>query len=242
MHLRTMRIEVVATTAQGCIDAEKNGADRIELCMDLSCGGVTPSVGLINAVLSAVQIPVFILIRSREGDFVYSELEKSIMLEDIKTCVSLGVHGIVAGALNADFTIDEDFLNRAKEATGNLPFTFHRAFDEAKDPFLAARILHAAGVDRILTSGQALKGPEGVSVIKQLLEQPDCPQLLGGSGITPENVTPLLEAGIPEVHFGARKWNEGHVHRGLFDPGFNEVDGSIVRQMRELVDAFTAAT
>ena len=104
-----MRIEVVATTAQGCIDAEKNGADRIELCMDLSCGGVTPSIGLINAVLSAVQIPVFILIRCREGDFVYSELEKIIMLEDIKTCVSLGVHGIVAGALNADFAIDEDF-------------------------------------------------------------------------------------------------------------------------------------
>lgn len=235
-----MRIEVVATTAQGCIDAEKNGADRIELCMDLSCGGVTPSTGLINAVLSAVKIPIFILIRCREGDFVYSELEKSIMIEDIETCVKLGVHGIVAGALNSDFTIDEDFLKRAKAAAGDLPFTFHRAFDEATDPFEAARILYAAGVDRILTSGQAKTGPEGIAVIEQLLHQDECPQLLGGSGITPENVTPLLKTGIPEIHFGARSWNKGHVHRGLFDPGFNEVDGEIVQKMRRLVDQFSS--
>lgn len=235
-----MQIEVVATTAQGCIDAERNGANRIELCMDLSCGGVTPSVGLLKAVLKAVQIPVFVLIRAREGDFVYSELEKQIMLDDIRTCLALGAHGIVAGALTSSFEIDVPFLYEAKEATGDLPFTFHRAFDETKDPFEAAKILYNAGVDRILTSGQAKVGPEGCDLVQKLMNQEECPQLLGGSGITPENVLPLLEIGIPEVHFGARNWNPGHIGKGLFDPGYNEVDGQIVKRMRNLVDEFTS--
>jgi copper homeostasis protein len=235
-----MQIEVVATTAQGCIDAERNGADRIELCMDLSCGGVTPSVGLLKAVLKAVKIPVFVLIRAREGDFVYSQLEKEIMLDDIRTCVQLGAHGIVAGALTPTFEIDVPFLNDAKQATGHLPFTFHRAFDETIEPFEAARILFKAKVDRILTSGQAKIGPDGHYLIRKLMHQTECPQLLGGSGITPENVLPLLELGIPEIHFGARKWNSGHIGKGLFDPGYNEVDEAIVRQMRNLVDSFTS--
>lgn len=235
-----MQIEVVATTAQGCIDAERNGADRIELCMDLSCGGVTPSAGLLKAVLASVDIPVFVLIRAREGDFVYSDLEKQIMLDDIRVCIELGAHGIVAGALTSDFEIDVPFLLDAKAASGDLPFTFHRAFDETKDPFAAAKILYDAKVDRILTSGQAKVGPDGTQIIQQLMAQEACPQLLGGSGITPENVRPLLEIGIPEVHFGARNWNPGHIGKGLFDPGYNEVDGTIVRQMRELVDSFTS--
>jgi len=239
-HLRAMQIEVVATTAQGCIDAERNGADRIELCMDLSCGGVTPSFGLLKAVLEAINIPVFVLIRAREGDFVYSQLEKEIMLDDIEISIQLGAHGIVAGALTPTFEIDVPFLHAAKQAAGDVPFTFHRAFDETIEPFEAARILFNAKVDRILTSGQAKIGPDGHDLIRKLMQQTECPQLLGGSGITPENVLPLLQLGIPEIHFGARKWNPGHIGKGLFDPGYNEVDGAIVHQMRNLVDTFTS--
>ena len=53
--------------------AEAGGADRLELCAGLELGGLTPSLGLYTEVVLAVMRPVWVMIRPRPGEFVYSE-------------------------------------------------------------------------------------------------------------------------------------------------------------------------
>ena len=123
------------------VEAMKGGAGRVELCKDLSCGGVTPGRSDIEATLSAVNIPVNVLIRVRGGDFVYDEDEINTMIESVRMCRELGVNGVVVGALRKDGSIDTEAVRRLMAEAGGLHVTFHRAFDECADP----RILSLSG-------------------------------------------------------------------------------------------------
>ena len=111
------------------------GADRIELCAALEVGGISPSFGLIRKSIEIFQKNVFVLIRPREGDFVYSDDELEIMLSDIHLAREMGAGGIVSGALLQNNKIDIEKTQLLIEASGNLPFTFHRAFDLVQDYF-----------------------------------------------------------------------------------------------------------
>ena len=95
-------IEVCCTSLHEALEAEAGGARRIELCRDLSIGGITPEPEILRAVLGAVRIPVNVLVRPRGGDFVFSEKEVSQMLSDIVVCRKAGAAGIVIGALRPD--------------------------------------------------------------------------------------------------------------------------------------------
>lgn len=108
---------------------KKPGADRIELCQELAIGGITPSYGLLKQVLDTLDIPVFVLIRPRSGNFTYSDAEFDIMKQNIQLCKDLGASGIVSGVLNIDNTIDIERTQELVELSKPLPFTFHRAFD-----------------------------------------------------------------------------------------------------------------
>ncbi|UZR93687.1 copper homeostasis protein CutC [Chondrinema litorale] len=199
-------LEVCAESVQSAIAAFEGGADRIELCSDLLEGGISPSAGLIKAVKKYCNIPVFVLIRPRGGDFLYDDEEKEIILHDIETAINIGADGIVSGFLNKDGTIDIDFTKRVVELTHPLPFTFHRAFDVAKEPFTALKQLIDMGVKRILTSGQKNTALEGASLIKKLIEDSDNKlQILIGSGINSNNILEILnKTGGNEFHASCR--------------------------------------
>lgn len=233
-----MTLEVCCTGLDSALIAESNGADRIELCMFLGSGGLTPSYGLLKEVLKYTTIPVFVLIRPREGNFVYSDREKHVITEDVKMALDQGVSGLVLGALTPSGEPDLGFMCELKEITGNTPITFHRAFDECTTPATAAVNLNEIGVERILTSGQALRADEGRKVFKALMKLENCPVILAGGGITPLNVHSLLELGIREIHFSARKEVVGHIGRGIFNPVFDTVDASLVAEMRKTLDRF----
>ena len=98
--------EVCVENLAEALEAEKRGADRIELCDNLSFGGTTQSYGTIKKVLEKLKIPVFPIIRPREGDFFYTEDEIEIMKEDVKMCKFLGAEGVVLGMLTKDKKID----------------------------------------------------------------------------------------------------------------------------------------
>ncbi len=199
-----MKLEICANSYQSALNAEQAGAHRIELCSELNSGGITPSYGLIQKIVSELSIETFVLIRPRSGNFVYSEAEFDIMKQDIVKCKSLGVNGIVSGVLMKDNTID---IERTKELISlayPLPFTFHRAFDLVTNPTESIQQLIDLKVNRVLTSGQKNKALDGIMLLIDLKEKfSNQIIILPGSGMNSNNVGDFKKAGFTEVHASA---------------------------------------
>ena len=128
-------LEICSNSTQSALNAQIAGAKRVELWSNLWESGTTPSYGSIKRARNLLDIQVFILIRPRGGDFVYSELEFDIIKEDILLCKEIGVDGIVSGVLKPDNSIDLPRTQELIELSKPLPFTFHRAFDITPDLF-----------------------------------------------------------------------------------------------------------
>lgn len=201
-----MRFEVCVDGVAGALAAGEAGADRVELCCALGEGGLTPSAGLVEAVLAATAIPVNVLIRPRGGDFCYDRYEVRTMLRDIEFAAERGVHGVVIGALTADGDVDSDICRQLTAAAGGLPVTFHRAFDLTRDPFEALEAVVDLGADLLLTSGQDATALDGAPLLAELVRAAaGRVTVLAGGGITEHNVARVLRlTGVPEIHFSAR--------------------------------------
>ena len=183
-----MIIEVCAESYEYAVKAEKVGADRIELCKDLRLDGLTPDLEIAKKTINKLNIPVFILIRPREGDFNYSNEEYELMKVDIEKFKEMGCKGIVSGVLNEDETIDLERTKELVELSRPLEFTFHRAFDVVSDPFKEIENLVEIGVNRLLTSGQKDKAIDGLDLLNELKEKTNNKiVIMPGSGITIDN-------------------------------------------------------
>ncbi len=189
------------------MDAHKNGADRVELCANLGQGGITPSAGTIAVARTHASITMFVLIRPRAGDFLYSETEFQVMRHDIETAKMLGADGIVTGILTADGRVDKPRMAGLIALAQPLPVTFHRAFDVAANPFQSLEDCIELKISRILTSGQAKTAMEGADLIAKLVRRAAGRiVILPGCGINENNVRQLIEkTGVNEVHFSAMK-------------------------------------
>ena len=194
-----MIIEVCANSYESAINAEQGGADRIELCKDLYLDGLTPTYETAKKTIDELNIPVFILIRPREGDFNYSNEEYELMKADIVKFKEMGCKGIVSGILNEDKTVDLERTKELIELTRPLEFTFHRAFDVVTDPFKEIENLIELGIERVLTSGQKDKAIEGLKLLKELKEKvKNRIKIMPGSGITIDNFKKFNSFG--EIH------------------------------------------
>ena len=200
-------LEVAVFTMAGALDAIQAGAHRLELCENAHDGGTTPSKACLDRMMTLSPIPVFPIIRPRGGDFVYSEEEKEIILNDIAYCRTLGFPGVVSGGLLRNGQIDTDFLHRCIEAAGSMEFTFHRAFDRCAHPVTALEEIISAGAKRILSSGQYPVLPAGIPLLKQLVDKAQGRIIImPGSGLTQHTVEQVVrETGAREVHTSARK-------------------------------------
>jgi copper homeostasis protein len=209
-------IEAAVETLDAALIAERAGADRIELCDNLAEGGTTPGSALIAAVTARTRLPVFVMIRPRAGDFVYSDSEYEMMARDIEQARATGVAGIVTGLLTSDGQVDIERTRALVVSAGELPVTFHRAIDRAVN--LPTAIEHAieAGARRVLTSGGAATALEGVNVIAALVNQAGKRiSIVVGGGVREHNVrTVIARTGVREVH--ARLVDEAQM-RGLVD-------------------------
>ena len=200
-------LEVAVFTIEGALEAIRAGAHRLELCENAHDGGTTPSKSSLDYIQSISPIPVFPIIRTRGGDFVYSPEEKKIMLADITYCRNRGFKGVVCGGLMRDGRIDNDFLLRCIDAAGPMEFTFHRAFDRCLDPLEAMEQIIGAGAKRILSSGQYPMLPDGIPLLKKMVKQAgNRIIIMPGSGLTRHTVKEVVEkTGAKEVHTSARK-------------------------------------
>ena len=200
-----MIIEVCAESYEYAVKAEKAGANRIELCKDLHLDGLTPDYESSKRTIDTLDIPVFILIRPRGGDFIYSHEEFELMKRDILKFKKMGCKGIVSGVLNDDNTIDIKKTKELVELSRPLEFTFHRAFDKVNNPLNEIENLIELGIDRVLTSGQKEKAIDGLVLLKQL------------NSISKNRIVIMPGCGISNTNF--KKFNSFNEIHGSFKDG-----------------------
>ena len=201
------KLEICTNSAASCIEAQKGGAYRVELCAGIPEGGTTPSYGEIAVArerLTTTKLNV--IIRPRAGDFLYSETEHQTMLKDIEMCRKLGVDGVVIGCLTAEGDVDAPRNAELIKAAQGMSVTFHRAFDMCRNPFESLEKIVSLGCDRILTSGQQPKAEQGISLIKELVAKAGGRVIImPGSGVNEENIVRIArETGAVEFHLSAR--------------------------------------
>lgn len=208
-----MVLEVIATTVEDAKRAERGGADRIELISGILEGGVTPSYGLIDAVVKAVSIPVNVMVRPHSQSFCYTADDLRVMREDIRVIRESGAAGIVLGILTPQGRVDTAALEELLAEAEGLDVTFHRAFDEAADQLEAARVLlHYPQVRRILTSGGQQSALDGAERIAELVRMTAGTHLsiMAGSGLTLTTMADVIRStGVAEVHFGTGVREDG---------------------------------
>ncbi len=184
--------------------AERAGADRIELCAELNRGGVTPSHAAMRKLHEELEIPLFPIIRPRAGNFVYTENEFAAMERDISAARDLGVDGVVFGILRPDHSIDVARTTELVQWARPLEVTFHRAFDETTDLLIALEDVIASGATRILTAGGAATAPQGVAMLRKLVEAAaNRIVIMPGSGLDATNIDKIArETHASEFHSG----------------------------------------
>ena len=199
-------LEICADGVASALAAEKAGAHRIELCVSLESGGLTPSAAMLAFVRRQINIPVHVLVRPRRGNFIYSSQEATIMLSDINTIRDLGFEGVVVGTLDKQGKLDQALMHDLMQAAAEMSVTFHRAIDVADQPFILIEKLIQLGVGRLLTSGgypTALEGSAQIAAYQQAFGSHI--SIMAGSGVHSSNVRQLINTtGITEVHASAK--------------------------------------
>ena len=210
-----MTLEVCAYSFESCLTAQTVGAGRIELCGGLAEGGTTPSAGLIQLARQHLTIPLYVMIRPRGGDFLYTDTELAVMKADIEIAKTMGADGIVLGLLQADGRVDTEHTRQLVELAHPLPVTFHRAFDMTRDPLEALDAVIRTGAVRILTSGQQPTAEAGLPLLRQLVQQAAGRiEIMAGAGVNATNAGALIEAGVDSLHLsGSTKHDSPMVYR-----------------------------
>lgn len=222
-----MIVEICANGLESAHNAQTGGADRIELCSQLAVGGLTPPRKEILDVLSVLKIEIHVLIRPRKGDFVYSDEELNAMIKDIEYCKEIGCQGVVSGVLTSEGHIDLIATKRLIDAAKGMNFTYHRAFDECKEPKKAIENLIDLGISRLLSSGQEHKAIDGLELLIQLKKQVgDRLEIMPGSGVNADNVHAFKKAGFPSIHLSATSnKKDAKVSDSFFETGSEGVSG-----------------
>jgi copper homeostasis protein len=197
-------LEVIACSVSDALEAQRGGANRLEIVRDLQSGGLTPSLQLVEEILDAVELPVRIMLRESASYEVVGDAEREKLCSTATSLSELNVEGVVLGFLS-EGEIDVPLTKGILSCAPNLSATFHHAFEQANDPFAAIRILKSLGqVDRILTSGCDGEWSEKIKRLYKYQEEggPEI-KILAGGGIDQESIRRICQVtGIREFHVG----------------------------------------
>ena len=203
-----MTVEFCVDSYLGALAAKSHGVKRIELCSALSVGGLSPSIGLVKKCAEIKEVETHVMIRPIEGNFVYDGNIIEAMIQEIIYTKNAGAKGVVFGCLNEEnqVTIEQNKLLIEKAKTLGLETTFHRAFDQAKDPTIALKNLLSLGFDRLLTSGTKNNAQDGAEIISKLVRQAKGQiQIMAGCGVNEKNVMQIAQTGVDAIHFTIHK-------------------------------------
>lgn len=229
-------IEVVASTVHSCVEAEQGGAGRIELCSALGAAGITPSSGLLEVIKRHISIPVYVMIRPREGDFTYSKEEVEVMKREIDLLGASGADGFVFGMLTSDGFIDSALTHELVTYCGKIPVTFHRAVDCTPNLVEAVDQIASCGCERILTSGGKKTGPEGKETILAMHEAAHGKiRIMPGGGIKPETFAQIFDPQLTEYHLSGRVPKNSSMPSTLFEMDWFETARESIAQVTQFL-------
>lgn len=221
-------LEIACFNEQSARIAAAAGADRIELCVDYPNGGTTPPLETVATLVKELSVPIFVMIRPRPGNFIYTSGELETMCANILAMKEAGAAGFVFGALTVDRQVDNPACLQLLQASGSLPSTFHRAFDTLKDPRKSMEQLISLGFQRILTSGGAGNAIDNLSTLLEYVLQTNnriC--ILPGGGVRPDNIVPLLQ------HTRTKEIHSAALHQPI---AYNTYcDPTMIRRMKQLI-------
>ncbi|WP_264874897.1 copper homeostasis protein CutC [Vibrio agarivorans] len=203
-----MQVEVCIDHLESLPLAIQGGANRIEMCSSLELGGLTPSYGLMCQAAKLSTIPVYAMIRPRQGDFLCDVQDIELMCLDIEAAAQAGLQGIVTGVLTADGHVDlaamKTLVRKAHDL--KLGVTFHRAIDQCADMPLALEQIIELGCERVLTSGQARTAQEGIEQLNALVKQAQGRiSIMAGAGVNADNAADIVaRTNVTEVHLSGK--------------------------------------
>lgn len=224
-------LEACVDSVKSAIEAEKGGAQRVELCSNLIIGGTSPGAALFRQVRKNTNLRIRVLLRPRFGDFCYDEYEYEMMKEEVAMYRDLGADAIVTGILKSNGDLDVERMKELIEIAGDTPIALHRAFDVSRDPKTALEQAVELGIITILTSGQKNAAWDGRDLLKELVEQSAGRiEILAGAGISPATIEKLVPyTGVTSYHMSgkitldsAMKFRRDGVSMGF--PGFSEYE------------------
>lgn len=224
-------LEACVDSVKSAIEAEKGGAQRVELCSNLIIGGTSPGAALFRQVRKNTNLKIRVLLRPRFGDFCYDEYEFEMMKEDVAMYRDLGVDAIVTGLLKSNGDLDVERMKELIKIAGETPIALHRAFDVCRDPKKALEQAIELGIVTILTSGQKNSALDGRDLLKELVEQSAGRiEILAGAGISPSVIEQLVSyTGVTAYHMSgketldsAMEFRREGVSMGF--PGFSEYE------------------
>jgi copper homeostasis protein len=202
-------VECCANSVLSAINGEKGGANRIELCADLGGGGLTPKKNDILKANAEINIPIYVLIRPKKGDFIYPDDVLIEMIDDIQFCKTVGCKGVVIGALHKNGSINIAQTKQMVRAAKPMHVTFHRAFDEGNNLVKNLEDVIACGCDTLLTAGQEDNVNLGFDNLKKLVKvSAGRINILAGSGVNHTNVEDLYKIGVRNFHLSGSKKNK----------------------------------
>ena len=226
-----MIVEICVSSYESLMLAHKYGADRVEICQNLSCGGLTPSLGLVQYSLD-LGFNTQVLIRPRSGDFCYSSFEKEQILDELVLYQKLGIQGAVVGALDKDRKLDIPFLKQIRILTPKIELTFHKAFDDVLNWKVALENLITMKFNRILTAGYAINVDEGMKNLKDIISLSNGRiEILSGGGVREKNIRDIIDTIHPKgIHFSATK-EKSHENSNFYSSKSLQVDDSTLQKM-----------
>ncbi len=201
-----MEIEVCIDNIESLHIAQNAGATRIELCSSLDAGGLTPSYGFMKQAAKQATVPVYAMIRPRQGDFLFSDDDMAIMLDDIAAAREAGLQGVVIGCLTENGEVHRQQCQTLISAATGLGVTFHRALDQCVDYQAALDTIIELGCERVLTSGLAATAHDGLETITKMVAY--CGErlsIMAGAGVNASNAAHIAHnSGIREIHLSGK--------------------------------------
>ena len=238
-------LEVCCGSVEDVLQAERGGADRVELNSCLFHGGLTPSIGELKVAKQLSKLPVMTMVRPRQGGFCYTDAEYKTALADAEALMENGADGLVFGFLNADGSLDVGRTRELARIAGDRTKVFHRAIDVADDWHRMLEQLIDIGIDRVLTSGLAPDVFYGIDVIREMIEfAQGAIQILPGAGVNLKNVDKIVEyTGCDQIHVARfRQYTDPSTanNRDIFYGGalyppedrYDVIDGDYIAQIR----------
>ena len=200
--------EVCVDTFIDAINAEKNGADRIELCGRLDLDGLTPSRRLIKKVFLNLSIPIRVMIRPKHPSFVYSEKDIKKMILDINYCKDLGIDGVVLGCLNNDFSLNIRQIKILSDVAKPLKVIVHKAIDKTESVLSSLLLLlDNKNINGILSSGGNRFASDSTEILKKMVDLvPNDFEIISAGGITFENISDLQHKIGGKYYHGKIRW------------------------------------